>query len=67
MQSAGEHLTDLLVSATITAYNFWTVDTPWGATPEFDKSPFTPLLGQAYREGDQWRWRDLYLQIARSQ
>jgi hypothetical protein len=63
VQSAGEHLTDLLVSATTTAYNFWTVDTPWGATPEFDKSPFTPLLGQAYREGDQWRWRNPFLEV----
>ena len=31
--------------------------------PDFGRPPFTPLLGEAYREGDQWRWREPYLEV----
>jgi len=34
-----------------------------GRTPDFGRPPFTPLLGEAFREGDQWQWREAYLQV----
>ena len=62
----GPHLTDVVVSATIVAHNstltfmdYWTAD--------FTQAPFTPLLGQAHKEGDQWRWADPFLEVVRVQ
>ncbi len=59
----GPHVTDAVVAATITAQNML-VDGYAARTPDFSRPPFTPLLGEAYREGDQWRWRQPYLRIA---
>ncbi len=59
----GPHVTDAVVAATITAQNMLVAGYA-ARTPDFSRLPFTPALGEAYREGDQWRWRDPYLQIA---
>ncbi len=60
----GEHLSDIVVAATITAQNLL-VTGYWARTPDFSQYPFTPLLGEAYREGDQWRWREPYLEVVK--
>ncbi|MCO6451198.1 MAG: hypothetical protein J5I90_10475 [Caldilineales bacterium] len=60
--AGGEHLTDIVVAATITAQNSL-MNGYWARTPDFSASPFTPLLGQAYREGDQWRWHEPFLRV----
>ena len=36
-------------------------------TPDFSRPPFTPPLGEAYCEGDQWRWRMPYLEVVNVQ
>ncbi|MCO6449308.1 MAG: hypothetical protein J5I90_00845 [Caldilineales bacterium] len=58
----GEHLTDIVVAATITAQNSLMAGY-WARTPDFAAPPFTPLLGQAYRDGDQWRWQEPFLRV----
>ena len=60
--AAGEHLNDIVVAATITGHNMLVAGYS-GRTPDFGAAPFTPLLGEAYREGDQWRWRHPFLEI----
>ena len=60
--SGGEHLSDIVAAATVTGYNLLVAGYP-GRTPDFAKAPFTPLLGDAFREGDQWRWRNLFLEV----
>jgi hypothetical protein len=59
----GPHLTDLLVSATITTFNWLVVQNYYAMTPDFTKEPFTPHLGRAHKEGDQWRWVDPFVTI----
>jgi len=34
-------------------------------TPDFSQHPFMPLLGEAYCEADQWRWRQSYLEVVK--
>jgi hypothetical protein len=60
----GEHLSDIVVAATITTQNLLLAGY-WARTPDFSQYPFTPLLGEAYREGDQWRWRKPYLEVVK--
>lgn len=60
----GPDLTDLLVSETITTFNWLVVQNYYAMTPDFTQAPFTPALGRAYREGDQWRWEDPFVMIA---
>jgi len=62
----GEHLSDIVVAATITAQNMLESGY-WARTPDFSQAPFTPLFGEAYREGDQWRWREPYLDVMKEQ
>lgn len=62
--SGGEHLSDIVVAATITAQHSW-IAGYFARTPDFTQPPFH-LLGQAYREGDQWRWREPFLEVAPS-
>ncbi len=59
--ASGEYLNDIIVAATITAQNMNHAGYD-ARTPDFSQAPFH-LLGQAYREGDQWRWREPYLEI----
>jgi len=59
----GPYLSDLLVSATITTFNWLVVQNYYAMTPDFTQAPFTPHLGRAYREGNQWRWEDPFLTI----
>ncbi len=61
----GPHVTDAVVAATITAQNMLVAGYA-ARTPDFSRPPFTPLLGEAYREGDQWRWRESYLEVVRN-
>lgn len=58
----GPHLTDVVVSSTITAYG-----AERNKTPDFTLAPFTPLLGQAHHSEGQWRWADPYLEVIRVQ
>ncbi len=62
----GPHLTDLLVSATITTFNWLVVQNYYAMTPDFSQAPFTPHLRWAYREGDQWRWEDPFVAVVSS-
>ncbi len=62
----GPHLTDVVVSSTITAQN-QIYHTSVSATPDLSQAPFTPLLGQAHKEGGQWRWADPFLEVVRVQ
>jgi hypothetical protein len=62
--SPGPHLTDITVTASVVGYNWVKAGMSSQMTPDLAASPFSPLLGQAYREGDQWRWRDPYLEVA---
>ena len=59
----GPYLTDLLVSATITTFNWLVVQNYYAMTPDFTQGPFTPHLGQAHKEGDQWRWEDPFVEV----
>jgi uncharacterized protein YraI len=59
----GPYVTDLLVSATITTFNWLVVQNYYAMTPDFSRGPFTPALGRAYREGDQWRWAEPFLEL----
>ena len=59
--AAGEHLTDIVLASTITAENMNHAGYD-ARTPEFSQPPFH-LLGEAYREGDQWRWRNPFLEV----
>ncbi len=61
----GPHVSDAVIAATITAQNMLVAGYP-GRTPDFSRPQFTPLLGEAYREGDQWRWRLPYLEVVRA-
>ena len=61
----GPQVSDAVVAATITAQNMLVAGYS-GRTPDFNQPPFTPLLGEAYREGDQWRWRQPYLEVVRT-
>lgn len=61
IESGGEYLTDIVVAATITAQNANLVGY-FARTPDFSQPPFH-LLGQAYREGDQWRWENPFLEV----
>jgi len=61
IETGGEHLTDIVVASTITAQNM--LHAGYDArTPDFSQPPFH-LLGQAYREGDQWRWENPFLEV----
>jgi hypothetical protein len=62
----GPYLTDLLVSATITTFNWLVVGNYYAMTPDFSQAPFTPHLGRAQKEGDQWRWEDPFLEVTRA-
>ncbi len=64
--ASGPHVSDAVVAATITAQNMLVAGYA-ARTPDFSRPPFTPLLGEAYREGDQWRWRQPYLEVVRAQ
>lgn len=59
----GPHLTDLLVSATITTFNWLVVQNYGAMTPDFTQELFTPHLGQARKEGEQWRWEAPFLEV----
>jgi len=59
--AAGEHLTDIVVASTITAENMNHAGYD-ARTPDFSQPPFH-LLGEAYREGDQWRLRNPFLEV----
>lgn len=59
----GPYLTDLLVSATITTFNWLVVQNYYAMTPDFTQGPFTPHLGRARKQGDQWRWEDPFLEV----
>jgi len=59
----GPYLTDLLVSATITTFNWLVVQNYYAMTPDFSQGPFTPHLGRAHKEGDQWRWEDPFVEV----
>lgn len=59
----GPYLTDLLVSATITTFNWLVVQNYYAMTPDFSQAPFTPHLGRAHKEGDQWRWEDPFVEV----
>lgn len=61
VQSAGVYLTDIVVTATILAQNL-RLKPDGSATPDFTLPVFAPL-GRAYREGDQWRWADPFLEV----
>ena len=61
--SPGPHLTDISVTASVVGYNWVKAGSSSQMTPDLAAEPFSPLLGQAYREGDQWRWRDPYLEV----
>lgn len=61
VQSPGVHLTDIVVTATILAQDLRLKADDF-ATPDFMQPIFAPL-GQAYREGDQWRWEDPFLVV----
>lgn len=61
VQSSGAHLTDIVVTATILAHNLQLKQVE-SATPDFMLPVFAPL-GQAYREGDQWRWANPFLVV----
>ena len=61
IEAGGEHLTDIVVASTITAQNMLLAGYD-ARTPDFSQPPFH-LLGQAYREGDQWRWREPFLEV----
>jgi len=63
----GPYLTDLLVSATISTYNWLVVGDYQAMTPDFGQAPFTPHLGRADRAGDQWRWAEPFLVIVPAQ
>ena len=60
----GPHVSDAVIAATITAQNMLVAGYAARA-PDFSRPPFTPLLGEAYREEDQWRWREPYLEVLR--
>ncbi len=61
IEAGGEHLTDIVAASTVTAQNM--LHAGYDArTHDFSQPPFR-LLGQAYREGDQWRWRDPFLEV----
>jgi hypothetical protein len=62
----GPHLTDLLVSATITTFNWLVVQNYYAMTPDLSQGPFTPHLWQAHKEGDQWRWEDPFVVVVSS-
>ena len=62
----GPYLTDVVVSTTIVAHNARLTFAD-RRTPDFSQAPFTPLLGQAHKEGDQWRWADPFLEVVRTQ
>ncbi len=62
----GPHVSDAVVAATITAQNMLVAGYA-ARTPDFSRPPFTPLLGEAYREGDQWRWRQRYLEVVKGE
>lgn len=59
----GPYLTDLLVSATITTFNWLVVQDYYAMTPDFSRAPFTPALGRAHREGEQWRWEEPFVEV----
>jgi len=61
IDSAGGHLTDIVVAATITAQHN-NIAGYFARTPDFSQPPFH-LLGEAYRDGDQWRWRNPFLEV----
>jgi hypothetical protein len=73
----GPHLTDLLVSATISTYHWLVVKDYQAMTPDFGQAPFTPHLGRAYRAEDQpapatpresgWRWAELFVVVVPAQ
>ncbi len=60
----GPHVGDAVLAATITAQNMLVAGYA-GRTPDLARYPFNPLLGEAYRDGDQWRWRQPYLEVLR--
>ncbi len=55
--AGGPHLTDIVVTAFIVMY------TGMHNTPDFRQNPIYSLLGQPYREGDQWRWADPFIEV----
>ncbi len=59
-------MSDAVVAAPITAQNMLVAGYA-ARTPDFSQPPFTPLLGEAYREGDQWRWRQRYLEVVQGE
>ena len=66
VEANGPYLTDIVVSSTIVAHN-QVLTTVERSTPIFTNAPFTPLLGQAHRAGDQWRWADPFLVVVPAQ
>ena len=61
----GPYLTDIVVGASITAENM-IVAGYVGRWPDMSQGPFQQL-GEAYREGDQWRWREPFLAVVKVQ
>jgi hypothetical protein len=55
--------TDLFVSLSIASYHQYVTQGVEGRTPDFVQAPFTPHLGQPYRDGDHWRWRDPFVEV----
>jgi hypothetical protein len=60
--SPGSGLTDIAVAATVLTYG---KDLSWDFSPVFNQAPYTQL-GKAVRdvETGQWRWQDLFLEVA---
>lgn len=63
VEKPGPHLNDIATSGSIIAYNFQLTIGIGAEWPNFAGPPFTPLMGVARREGDQWRWEDPFLRI----
>lgn len=55
--SGGPHLTDIVVTGFVVLY----VGSHY--TPDFRLDPMYLALGRPYREGDQWRWEDPFIEV----
>ncbi|HEX9118008.1 MAG TPA: hypothetical protein VGA61_18210 [Anaerolineae bacterium] len=65
IRSGGPHLNDIVITGMVVAYNL--VLNAFGTeTPDLAQAPFTPALGKAYKEGDQWRWDDPFTTVVSS-
>lgn len=65
IRSGGAHLNDIVITGLVVAYNL-VLNTFGTETPDLAQAPFTPALGKAHKEGDQWRWDDPFITIVSS-